>query len=66
MIEDREIWACANAILRRYGDAASFHAAQRADELLEQGDMDGQKTWLRILAAISALETTAPPSTLLN
>lgn len=66
MIEDREISSCANAIIRQYGDAATFHAAQRADELLEVGDVEGQRTWLRILIAIRDLETIEPPSSLLN
>jgi hypothetical protein len=60
MIDDREIWACANLLLREHGDDAWFVAAQRADELLAQGEMDGHRTFLRILARIKALETTIP------
>lgn len=62
----REIWACANQILSQYGDAATLHAAQRAEELLVNGDIEGQRTWLRILARINALEAAPPPSAQLN
>jgi hypothetical protein len=60
MIDEREIWACAATILQQYGDAAAFHAAQRADELLAASDIEGQRTWLRILGRINALEKLEP------
>jgi len=39
----------------QYGEAAPLRAAERADELLEAGDMIGAATWRRILAAIEGL-----------
>lgn len=60
VIEDREIWACASLILHRYGDAAGLHAAERADELLEAGDHEGCRTWIRIGRRIAELENTEP------
>lgn len=60
MIEDREIWGCANHVIRQFGENAWFHAAQRADELLEQGDHEGSRTWVRILDHINALQALAP------
>jgi hypothetical protein len=60
MIDDREIWACANLLLRQYGEKAWFVASQRADELLAQGEMEGHRTFLRILARIKELETMIP------
>jgi hypothetical protein len=57
MIDDREIWACALHLLRQYGDGAALHAAQRADELILASDIDGQRTWLRILNRINLLES---------
>ena len=60
MIHDREIWACAHQVMRQYGDTAWFHAAQRADELLAANDLEGHRTWLRILARIKALEDLEP------
>lgn len=58
MIDDREIWACANLLLERHGQQAWFVAARRADELLAEGEMDGHRTFLRILARIRALEAS--------
>ena len=31
MIDDREIWACANLLVRQHGENAWFVAARRAD-----------------------------------
>ncbi len=36
----------------------SLHAAQRADELLADGDMDGRAVWNRIERAIDELRRT--------
>jgi hypothetical protein len=33
-----------------------MHAAGRADELLDDGDIDGAAVWRRILAAIEELQ----------
>lgn len=60
MIEEREIWACAAHVMRQYGDEAAFHAAQRADELIAASNIEGQRTWLRILARIEAMERMEP------
>lgn len=61
MIDDKEIWACAHHVMKRYGDAAWLHAAQRADELLEANDQEGHKSWMRILERIEELEEMTPP-----
>ncbi len=50
----------AQATITRYGDEASIHAAQRADELMAEGDMDGRRVWHRIERAIDELQRTAP------
>lgn len=64
MIEDWEIWACANQLMQSYGDAAGFHAAQRADDLLAANDLGGHRTWLRILKRIEDLDNLDPQGTL--
>ncbi|SNS88357.1 hypothetical protein SAMN06295912_12139 [Sphingomonas laterariae] len=66
MIEEREIWGCAHVTIERFGDAASFHAPQRADELFSAEDIEGLRIWLRILAAIRSLEAAEPPSNMLS
>jgi hypothetical protein len=42
MMSDRDIYASANLMIRRFGEDAKIEAAKRADELLEAGDMDGR------------------------
>lgn len=61
MIDDREIWACANQLLKQHGMDAWFVAARRADELLASGDMEGNRTFVRILGRIRELGALAPP-----
>jgi hypothetical protein len=56
VIDEKEIVACALHVVQRYGEAAWFHAAQRADELLQANDFAGSRTWQRILARIDELQ----------
>jgi hypothetical protein len=52
MIEDREIWACANQLMKQHGVDAWFVASQRADELFAQGEPDGHRTFVGLLNRI--------------
>jgi len=45
----------ANELIKQHGEDAPIHAAMRADKMLEAGDLDGQATWERILAAVNEL-----------
>jgi hypothetical protein len=45
MITERDIWMAAKAMIQRYGSNAEMEAAERADELLEKGDMEGAIAW---------------------
>jgi hypothetical protein len=47
--------------VKRYGDAAMLEAAERADQLLEEGDPLAAANWHRILDAIERLQAKAPP-----
>ncbi len=60
MIPDIDIYRTAQVMIRRYGDTATIEAAAHADEFLDKGDLDGQRTWLRILRAIDTLTDTTP------
>lgn len=60
MLDDRDIWRSANTLIEHCGDAAAFKAAQRADELLERGDMEGPAVWRRILQAVEDLQSLEP------
>lgn len=55
MISDIDIWRSANELIKRFGDTADIEVAARADALLSQGDLEGQRVWLRILEAIDSL-----------
>jgi len=55
MTEDIDIWRAAKLLVDRHGDEAPIHAAMRADELLADGDVDGQRIWKRILSVIEEL-----------
>ena len=60
MTEEIDIWRAAYLLVKRHGDDAEVVAAKRADELLAQGDVDGQRIWKRILAAVQELQRTEP------
>ena len=50
-----DIWRAAKLLVERHGNEAPVHAASRADELLADGDIDGQRVWMRIQRAIEEL-----------
>jgi hypothetical protein len=55
VIDDLDIWRAASLMVKRYKADAPIMAAQRADELLAEGDLGGVAVWKRILEAISDL-----------
>ncbi len=55
MTADLEIYLLASELIKQHGNDASIHAAMRADELLDAGDLDRQGVWKRILAAVDEL-----------
>lgn len=62
MIEEIDIYRTANLLIRKHGAvSAEIKAAQRADELLAGGDMDGRRVWLRVLGAVREISDTDPP-----
>ena len=58
MIPNLDTYQTANVLIRKHGDKAAIHAAMRADELLEVGDLDGTATWRRVIKAIEELNST--------
>jgi len=58
VIPDIDIWRSASVIMERYGEDAALEAAQRADDMLARGDLDGCAVWKRILKAIEEMERT--------
>ncbi len=59
---ERTLTAILNADVAAYslptGEDAPIHAAMRADELMETGDMDGRAVRLRIVKAVEELLLT--------
>jgi len=55
MTSDPDICHDAKLLIDQHGDDAARTAAERADDLLDAGDMIGSTTWRRILAAIEDL-----------
>jgi hypothetical protein len=60
MISEREVWQCAQIMVKRYRADARLEAAARADKLQDEGDMAGAAVWHRILNAIERLLATKP------
>ena len=55
MISDPDIFRAAKLLIDQHGADAAIRAAQRADELQDEGDVDGAVVWRRILEAIDEL-----------
>ena len=62
MTSDIDIYRSANLLVKQHGQDAPIHAAMRADELLEAGDLDGYAVWKRVLRAVEELQGTGPKS----
>jgi hypothetical protein len=58
LISDRDIYRTANLMIHKHGSEAHLQATMRAHQLLDKGDLDGQRTWLRIIKAIEDLTST--------
>ncbi len=57
-VDTARLWqgyGAAHLLIKRHGDNAAIEAAMRADELAEDGDMDGRAVWLRIVKAVEEL-----------
>jgi hypothetical protein len=54
MIEDTDMFRAAKLLIDQHGEDAALQAAQRAEKLLEDGDV-GSAAWRRILGAVEEL-----------
>jgi hypothetical protein len=59
-IADIDIWRGADLLMKQHGEDAAVVAAQRVDELLAQGDTEGQSVFKRIVEAINELQRQKP------
>ena len=55
MISDLDSYRAAALLMKQHGDEAEIHAAERADKLLEEGDVEGARVWRLVLAGIKEL-----------
>ena len=60
MIPNPEIYRTANLLVKQHGEDAPIHAAMKADELLEKGDLGGYAAWRRILRAVEEWQGEKP------
>ncbi len=60
MISELDIHHSAQVLVKQHGQDAPIHAAMRADELLEAGDLDGCAVWKRVLRAVEELQRVEP------
>ncbi len=58
MTSDLDIYRAANILVKRYGEEAALEAAQRADVMLERGEMDGYALWKSIVRAVEEVQRT--------
>jgi hypothetical protein len=54
-LEEWELIGCAIAVMKRYGDSAALHIAERIGYLALEGDLEGVATWRAIAQHFSAL-----------
>jgi hypothetical protein len=55
LLPEWELWACAHEMIRQHSLDAPIHAAMRADDLMEQADLDGAQNWRLIVHRINQL-----------
>ena len=60
MISDPDIWRAAQLLIKQHGGEAPVVVAQRADEMVRQGDLDGATAWRLILHAVEELQRMVP------
>ena len=60
VISDLDIYRSARLLIDQHGDEAPIRAAMQADAMLDKGDLDGQRVWLRILRAVKDLLHARP------
>ncbi len=62
MTSDLDIYRSAPILVKQHGQDAPIHAAMRADELLEAGDLDGCAVWKPIVKAVQGLLSKERPA----
>lgn len=66
MTSDLDIYRTANLMIKQHGGQAQLEAAQRADKLLEDGNLEGIATWRKVIKAIQELQRGRRPGEAMN
>ncbi len=66
MTSELDIYRTANLMVEQHGNQAELEAAQRADQLLDNGDMEGSATWRKVIKAIHELQRDRNPDEPIN
>ena len=62
MVEEIDIWRSAHVLVKHHGDDAPIEAAQRADAILEAGNLGGYAVGRRIVKAVEELLSKERPA----
>ena len=57
---EADVWAAARQIMKMEPKYPSITAAQRADGLLDEGDMEGSAFWISVTKALEEMERQRP------
>ena len=66
MTSDLDLYRTANLLIKQHGSQAQIEAAQRADKLLEDGDLEGSATYRKVIKAIQELQRDRRPGEAIN
>lgn len=56
MIDDHDVFTAARLLIDKHGEGAALMASQRAEQMLDQGDLDGAMVWRQILGGVDELQ----------
>lgn len=59
IIDHRTIWRTARAFIEDYCNDAPIQAEMKADDRLAEGDIEGHLVWMRVVAAINEIRSSA-------
>ncbi len=60
MTSEIDVCRSAKLLIDQHGEGAVIQAAMEADAMLDRGDLDGQRVWLRIIRAVKELLQRQP------
>ncbi len=61
LIPDLDIYRTATVLIKQHGQDAPIHAAMRANELLDKGNMEGCAVFKRVIKAVEEMLSKERP-----